>query len=408
MFTALFSKKHIWIASLIIAGVVFLNLRVGRLLDYSLTIAPVACLFFLMHFNVKKNGSKFFVPWALVILYVLVKSALDSAYSKSESELLKTFSLWLFYWTIIWACIAFPVKRELSLNQLSNTCLSLFYLISLVCAVQVLIYKTMGNFNILSIWGEHLYAGQEYVVKSVEFGALKSTGFYFEPAYCALVLFALCAAAQTVSEIKIRTYAIMAGAFFIIGSSSGIISLLTLIVIANYAKITDPKKSNIIYASLLILTMAISGIIFYEALFERISHINIESSSTYYRLVAPARIVLDVLFQTPLGAPLGAMESDVQRYMLANGETIGKTIDNGWYLLIYYFGWPGIFASLTIILLGLKYSIKHKNGSLEAFSFFILSPFFTGAVFSPEFLLLQLIVLFSFKQRVLQWAKVRS
>ncbi|VVN27812.1 hypothetical protein [Pseudomonas fluorescens] len=389
---------------LIVLGVIFLNYVFLRPLNYPLTAAPILVLILLpLVFSITKRSLQYFIPWTIVTTFVLLKSSWDLFnIDGTQLQFFKTFSLWLFYWTFFLAVVVFPVKNHIELSRLSNTYSTLFILIFFTCFAQSVYFKLTGDSSIFNLWGGNSYSDQGYVTKVIEFGAMKTTAFYFEPAYCALVMYSILTARQIASKISYVNFPIILLGFYITGSFSGVICALLVLLTSVVFPDNHSKKYKNIKIVVGLLVFLFSFYFLADLITTRSLQIFDSTTSTYYRLIAPLEIIKNVLIDHPLGMLLGVMEDDVLKHSLSNGDTIGKTIDNGWYLLFYYFGWSGVLAFFGYITIGLRLAIKYKKGSLETYQFLLLSPFFTGAVFSPEFLFLQAIVIFTFKQRQLQ------
>ena len=404
MFTARYKSKSTATIILITIGIIFLNFVLARPLNYPLTIAPIIVLTILpLTLSFKKKSLRYFLVWITVVAFVLLKSIWDLfSISDTQLQFFKTFLLWLFNWTCFLALIVLPIKSRIKLPQLSKTYTYLFAAISITCAAQLIIYKITGNIGIFNLWGDRSYADQGYVTKVIEFGALKTTAFYFEPAFCALVMYTLLTARQLSSKVSYIYFPAILAAFYITGSFSGVLCALLVLITAVIFPDNSSKKTKNLKIIIGLLVFVFAFYFLADLITTRSMQVFDSSTSTYYRLIAPLAILKDVLTEHPFGMLFGVMESDIQRYSLSNGAAIGKTIDNGWYLLTYYFGWIGILLFISYISIGLHLALKYRNGSIEAFQFLLLSPFFTGAVFSPEFLFLQALVIFTFKQRQLQ------
>lgn len=73
---------------------------------------------------------------------------------------------------------------------------------------------------------------QGYVTKVIEFGALKTTAFYFEPAFCSLVMYTLLTARQLSSKVSYIYFPAILAAFYITGSFSGVLCALLVLITA--------------------------------------------------------------------------------------------------------------------------------------------------------------------------------
>ena len=242
------------------------------------------------------------------------------------------------------------------------------------------------------------YTVGEYVRQSVEFGAVRSTGFYYEPAFCALVLFAVMVSSLSLKPLTAIQYFLYFSAFAIVGSLSGILAFFCVLAVAVIKG--GQLRRYVVYAYFLLPIFSFFCIwAFFQLVGGRINEFGSESSSSYYRVIAPLRIVYDVLANHPLGMPLGSMEQEVSKYFIFNGSSVGNTIDNGWYLLVFYFGYAGLLMAIAFFCYGFLKAVRAEMHALLLYVFMALSPFFTGAVFSPEFAFLMLVVVFSFKHR---------
>jgi len=68
---------------------------------------------------------------------------------------------------------------------------------------------------------------------------------------------------------------------------------------------------------------------------------------------------------------------------------VGKTIDNGLYLLIIYFSWCAVVLTIWYMSKVLKMMVNafgnNQNYRVQLYLFMPVSLFFTGSIFSPEY-----------------------
>lgn len=85
----------------------------------------------------------------------------------------------------------------------------------------------------------------------------------------------------------------------------------------------------------------------------------------------------------------GSLYEYVASFGIFNGADVGKTIDNGLYLLIIYFSWFAVFLSLWYMGKVIKMMINafgdNRNFRVQLYLFTPVSLFFTGSIFSPEY-----------------------
>jgi putative colanic acid polymerase len=273
----------------------------------------------------------------------------------------------------------------------------LLFILSFV-SLQVIYYKISGDVSVFSFWGDFSYASQDYLLSSIEFGASKANGPFLEPAMLGLVTFTLFVMLLILNQnqnvihwIATITLSLLSGSASILG---GIIFLLGILALK---KQRDSSKWELIFRASVLIFGSVFLVLVSPYLIVRVNDVFIEGTSTYYRFVAPLQVLSDVLLYNPFGITFGMMEDTLLQYGMLNGETEGKSLDNGWYLLVFYFGWPGLALLISSLVGGLTAIFKGSRNMAIMIVFLILSPLFTGAVFSPEFLFLQMLVLLSYR-----------
>jgi hypothetical protein len=85
----------------------------------------------------------------------------------------------------------------------------------------------------------------------------------------------------------------------------------------------------------------------------------------------------------------GSLYEYVASFGIFNGADVGKTIDNGLYLLIIYFSWFAVLLTLWYLFKVFKMTINafgdNQNFRVQLYLFTPVSLFFTGSIFSPEY-----------------------
>ena len=114
-----------------------------------------------------------------------------------------------------------------------------------------------------------------------------------------------------------------------------------------------------------------------------------EGSSTYWRFIAPSKILLELLPKNPLGLPFGSYEKNISSFDLMHGSSVGDSIDNGHLLYLYYFG--GVYLIFLILLLYFFY--KSSNYSIKSFIlYYLITTNFSGAIFNIDYMFVILIL----------------
>ena len=120
---------------------------------------------------------------------------------------------------------------------------------------------------------------------------------------------------------------------------------------------------------------------------DRLGSTAVTGSSANFRLVAPLTVISDTLSNAPLGNFLGSSKEVMATYQLLNGASAGASLDNGVYLILFYFGWTGVVLILIAICATLRNMLKSSSTSTPwVVSIWLFgSLFFSGGIFLPEF-----------------------
>ena len=129
----------------------------------------------------------------------------------------------------------------------------------------------------------------------------------------------------------------------------------------------------------------------------RFGEINVEGTSGYWRLIAPLIITSEVVFQHPLGVPFGHMQDFIIPLGLFHGNSVGSTLDNGMYVLLFYFSWFGICFVLWMLYMLAKAIYRGNARDIILWWFVIVSLQFSGGIFLPEYLFILLLVVFQYR-----------
>ncbi len=132
------------------------------------------------------------------------------------------------------------------------------------------------------------------------------------------------------------------------------------------------------------------GVIFaFPYISERLGDLGTEGSSSYYRIIGPLVMVGYSLTHIDGVVRFGSLYEYVASFGIFNGADVGKTIDNGLYLLIIYFSWFAVLLTLWYLFKVFKMMINafgdNQNFRVQLYLFTPVSLFFTGSIFSPEY-----------------------
>lgn len=388
---------------MVFLSIILLNFSPYKPLTYPLTIAPFAVLYILRSFcRVREIKVATFVLLLSLPVFVIFKSSsslLDG--SIVTLNFFKTFTLWYFYTVclILFLFSKMQYKREGAKYSLEKTLVYSLMVTFFVVAAQTIYFRLTGDLNIFSIWGKASYGSQNYLLDSINYGASKANGLYLEPAMLGLVTLSISVAILILrNKLDYIHWFAFVSIALMSGSISIIISLLVLVSILFLKKAPHMSiTKNFMYFFYGLLSVFTIIVIAGPYMIDRIASVVVEGSSTYYRFVAPLQILGDILAGQFFGVDFGNMENVLLSYGIINGVSDGQSLDNGWYLLVFYFGWLGLILLVISFFIGLKVILTGARESAILAFFLLLSPFFTGAVFSPEFLFLQMIPLLAYR-----------
>jgi putative colanic acid polymerase len=376
--------------------IVFLHFEFYSIDGYPLTVAPLALLAVLLSGARRRHWP---VPLGALVAMLLglpIVTALASPYIQVDgTEYLKTYLLWSF----AVAALALGVIRPLTGRErswLGVGCFAGLVSVSMFSIVQRLL-ASKGSTALFNPWKSHQYL-YEYDLHA-HLLALRAPAFYLEPSFNALVITSLLFVLLLLRHRIVCAFALATLGLLCAASVSGFAILALLSLLSTRAL---PRKrsveTRIVSRISILMLIAVSLWISRAYLTQRVSSASIIGSSTQYRLMAPLPVLQDVLWHSPLGLPLGSIQQVLPRYDLLNGRVVGSTLDNGLYLLIFYFGWVALAAALVVSsrLLFVKSRKGHFGlRSLAAFSLLTFAN--TGGILLPEFIFLYLLVILAFR-----------
>jgi putative colanic acid polymerase len=228
-------------------------------------------------------------------------------------------------------------------------------------------------------------------------GALsRAQGFYLEPSFGALVMITLCVVLLLAGYRTRAAMLIVAAGLFFNRSFSGIITF-ALIVAIHFGLSFGRHVGRTVKLAAAVALIGISGVVLRQVLVARLSELTSEGASAYYRIISPLIVLRDVLQQHPFGVEMGQIEAFMVPYGLLQTGSEGNTLDNGLYVLVFYFGWIGLLMVLALFATAVVQVIAGHRDRAILRTFFFLSMAFSGAIFVPEYALLIMLVLLQFR-----------
>jgi len=273
-------------------------------------------------------------------------------------------------------------------KKLFGLLINLGVLAAIFLIVQV-IYTNVANSTLLyHPFKSFSYTGtgRDFFYDTSNFLRLKrGHGIFLEPSVagwfsCVIFWTILYLKGINIKYRKIKLLILLSGIIFSL-SASAYINIIVVISFHMFHKIKKLYKKILAIPVFILISLFVFNWI---GVIEKIKQISIVGTSTYYRLAAPFNLLSDVLVDHLFGMPFGNRENilSTKSYMI-HGQGIGTSIDNSYYLLIYFFGIIGILLCSLFILYSIYAVILNKEGSV----FLILIVLIlagTGSTYTPE------------------------
>lgn len=211
----------------------------------------------------------------------------------------------------------------------------------------------------------------------------RAAAFYLEPAFNALVILSVGCSLILMRFHPTGNILLMVIGVASSGSASGLATLATVLFIFASSR----RRGQRLFAMI-----AIGAVFMFSGSYviHRLSSVESIGSSANYRIEAPLAVLQHVLSVSPFGFPLGSVDATIRTFGLLNGSAAGSTLDNGYYLLVFYFGLIGILMSIALVGYIIKLALRNRKSSVMYWPFglaIMALPLFTGGIILPEFLL---------------------
>ena len=387
------SKKNIsWI---LVLSIIFMHFMIASPLGFPLTIIPFVLIYFVItHFRLAIRYVPFLVAIALLLWPFLVLMSYDLLGADAKlNDFVRTYMLWIFALMVMVVGSTNRIKKTIDYSRefLISAGVIISFSITQVLSAWIfsttILYYPFGRFS---------YFGVNDASRIVRDGLARAPGFYLEPSFCAFVLFFLLSTILIRENRPLRVSFLVAGgicAMFIVGSATGIISLIALagLLISGFIK----RRIRRIVTFIFLLFIIIVGMLL--VLPQRIAEVSVEGTSGYWRLVAPLRILSKVYIDYPIGIPFGQIENFVIPLGIQHGAGVGSSIDNGMYNFAFYFGW---IATVFLIWLFLKLILALYIGNqanIVYWWFVIASLQFSGGILLPEYIYPLLLITYTYR-----------
>jgi putative colanic acid polymerase len=379
---------------LLVAFVLLLHFMIVQPAGFPLTIAPLAGLvFFAWNYQVKMTLAGY-IGWALLALVPFANMALSlSAYSV---DFVRSYALWMFNLTLLWLGVNARIGRPAS--WLPTAAFAALIFLTVFSAVQsTLVY--LGSDALFDLFGSHQYMGESNA-KNVVVGRFgRASALYLEPSFSAFVLLTLMTLCLLAGYWARLALLICGVAFLFNQSMTGIVAFVAIATL--YLALERPEWSRrLLNIGAAIVLAATVAFLMRSYLLYRLLEFGMEGTSGYYRMVAPIVVLRDVLATRPLGVPFGQLQSVLGSYRIAHGASIGTSLDNGAYVLVFYFGWLGVAALIVLLGALLRGWLTGNRPLLVGSTYLLFSLLFSGGILLPEYAFLVMLIIYQYRLAV--------
>ena len=394
-------NNHRGVTFNVIAFFIFLHFEIGVFFGFHLTIGAVLGLFLILRLGKLKLSNTAIYMILVILSLVLITPIFNSRYFDSTdfltSSLLFTSALFIYSLGFI------GFKEPESVNSIKKG-LEISFLIIVAYSVIQLAASTIFRFFLYNPWGQFQYLYQYSPIAS-SIGLIRSSGFYLEPSFNAYIILALTISLIILGSHERRQLALSLLALLCTQSATG---LIVWFIMAFAVVIKNRGRDFLGF----IVFIGLAALVASGYLGQRVNSIALEGSSGHYRVLSPLRILGDLLSSSFFGYPIGSVYKVVGDYQLFQfGSEFSVSLDNGLYVLIFYFGWLGLIsiAAFTVwALLGGSTPSERVNLDRRTLNIWILtSLFFSGAIFALEFSMVTWLTLATYQLQKVKQTNVK-
>ena len=351
------------------------------------TFLPLLLLLFVERINIKKLLIALGIGGGLTAFNYLFGQSLDARKYVTSTM--------LFVYTVIIIGMVWSIRFKTVSPHNHRKILRFFWLVVglvvALAAVEMAQIILTGGSSLMEAISKYLIYSNSYVLNFIKFGGKRTTAFYFEPAFFALALISIWLSIKQFGIKTPKTDAMILAGVILSGSFSGVMTFILFYLLEwafQYLNKEAIKKK--LPLAIISLSVFMVGVIFaFPYIATRLGDLGTEGSSSYYRIVGPLVMVGYSLLNIDGVVRFGSLYEYVASFGIFNGADVGKTIDNGLYLLVIYFSWLAVILALWYMGKVLKMMLNafgdNPNYQVQLYLFTPLSLFFTGSVFSPEY-----------------------
>lgn len=351
------------------------------------TFLPLLLLLYVDKINLKKLMIALGVGAGLTVFNYIFGTSLNAG--KYVTSTL------LFIYLVIIIGMVWSIRFKTISPHNHRKLLRAFYLVVgfvvMLAALEMAQIILTGGSSLMEIISKYLIYSNSYVLNFIKFGGKRTTAMYFEPAFFALALISIWLCIKQFGIKTPKTDAMILAGIVLSGSFSGVMTFILFYLLEwAFQYLNKDAIRKRLPLAIISLSAFVVGLIFaFPYIATRIGDLGTEGSSSYYRIIGPLVMVGYSLTHIDGMVRFGSLYEYVASFGIFNGADVGKTIDNGLYLLIIYFSWFAVILTLWYLFKVGRMTINafgnNQNFGVQLYLFTPVSLFFTGSIFSPEY-----------------------
>ena len=380
------------IAWLLIVTVLFQHFELFQLGDFRVTVALFSGSILVALASKRLSPIRLTAVWA-PILALTSLGAIFAAGISQPVNFFSTLALMLLATAIVVFATNGMKPGVFQSTAVWRAVHSTLIMVVLLSAFQVAL-GALGNDVLFNLFGGFQFQNQ-YNPQLGFVAFPRAQGLFLEPSYNAFVISSLAVALLCSGRYFRSTIALALLGLASAQSATGLIVFLLIVLMLSMR--SRPKVA---------IPIGIAGLILLgflgPSLIARLESIGDVGSSGNYRILAPIQVLQDLLQTNPLGLPLGSIYDVVGGYGLTMyGVAETASLDNGLYVIIYYFGWVGVILVSWMAcwaVASVARARTHKSVSLEWIvpAWLLGSLLFSGGIVAPEFAVMTWLVVASY------------
>ena len=368
-----------------------LQFQFAYILNFPITISLITLPFVIFSFT----RVKFSIPLICTMSTAIALSVMNQLISKNvdnEVQFLRTLTLVLM--TIFGIGVA--ITGELKMKNLAKIefALNSLVILTTISIAQALLGYRFGSF-VTNPLGNFTY---HYQYKAdLNSSLTRASGLYSEPSFNALVCLSFIPLVFSIASNRKRSLFVILLLLYMTSTFSltGILSLSVVLLLW----ILDDRKINlvrIVFFAIFIGLMA-------SYIVQRIGTLSVTGSSANFRLIAPIKAIAEILPQNIFGIPLGSLENTIFRFGFLNGSKIGTSVDNGYLLLVIYFGLAGLIFIGAILIFSVRLASTMRRLNMRGWQMAIVPALalnFNGGIFLPDFICIMIFIIVTIRYQL--------